>query len=250
MIFDICYILFIYAFYIFVIRKTFSSNHKIYEWSYMDCNIFINDYDIICTDFSEDLNETNICHDWSIYNQSIIIYLPEECSNKTYTIEKPMNNFNNSIQKSFNITITNNFIIPKNYKSNSDKYFNVNNCLKFFNKVLKECSLEDNFEKCLDVKQKLNITDFCINTILEIIEVFQDKVESLINQSEERETNLFQEVSMIIPKEKKDSENFQNLEPLNDKKSNIFSDHESKKDCVEYGLKSNSEEILVCLKYE
>ena len=250
MIFDICNILFTYIFYVFIIRKTFSENLKIMKWSYMDCNAFINDIDIICTNFSEDLNGANICHDWTIYNQSNIIYLPEECANKTYTIEEPKKNFINPIKNNFNITIANNYIIPKKYISNSNKYSNVNICIKIYTNILKECPFEEDFENCKKLKNKLNITDFCINTILEIIEVFQDKVESLINQSEERETNLFQEVSMIIPKEKKDSENFQNLEPLNDKKSNIFSDNEPKKDCVEYGLKSNSEEILVCLKYE
>ena len=32
-----------------------------------------------------------------VYNQSKIIYLPEECVNKAYTIEEPKNNFIDSI---------------------------------------------------------------------------------------------------------------------------------------------------------
>lgn len=84
-----------------------------------------------------------------------------------------------------------------------------------------------------------------------LIEVFQNKVESLINQSE---TKLLQEVRMIMPKtiskEKKEDKIFHNLEHLNDNKLNFFNDNDPKKDCVEYGLKSFNEEILVCLKYE
>ena len=251
MIFDICNILFTYIFYVFVIRKTFSENLKIMKWSYMDCNAFINDIDIICTNFSEDLNGANICHDWTIYNQSNIIYLPEECANKTYTIEESTNNFINPIQKKFNITITNNYIIPKIYTLNSNKYNNVNNCMKVYTKISKECSLEEDYENCKRIKKKLKISDFCINIILGLIEVFQNKVESLINQSE---TKLLQEVRMIMPKkiskEKKEDKIFHNLEHLNNNKLNFFNDNDPKKDCVEYGLKSFNEEILVCLKYE
>jgi len=226
MIFDICNILFAYIFYVHIIRKTFSAKQNIIKWSYMDCNIFINDLDIICSNFSEDLNGTNICHDWSIYNQSNIIYLPEECANKAYIIEQP--------PKNFNITITNNYIFPKKYRANSHKYINANICIKVYTKILEECSLEDDFENCKKVKNKLKITDFCINTILGIIDAFQNRIESLINH-----------------KGKKEAKNFQNHEPLNDKKlNNIISIKEPKKDCVEYGLKSISEEILVCLKYE
>ena len=225
MIFDICNILFIYVFYVFIIRKTFSAEQTKNKWNYIDCNIFINDLDIVCSNFSEDLNGANICHDWSIFNQSNIIYLPEECANKIYTIEEP--------QKNFNIIIANNYIIPKKYRSNSNKYTNVNTCIKVYNTILKGCSLEEDFENCKIVKNKLNITDFCVNTILGIIEAFQNRVESIINQKYKKEVKFLQ-----------------NLGPLNDKKLNNFNDYEPKKDCIEYGLKSISEEILVCLKYE
>ena len=253
MILNISNTLFIYTFYVFIIRKTFSAKQKKLKWSYTDCRIFINDLDIICTNnnFSKDLNGTNICKDWTINNQSNIIYLPEECANKIYTIEDPINNFINPIQKNFKISITNNYIIPKKYASNANKYKNINNCMKVCTTFVKKCTLEEDYENCKKVKKKLNLTDFCINTILETIEVFQNRVESLINQSE---TNFFQEASMIMPKtlskEKKEVRLFQNLESLNDKKLNIFGENEPKKDCVEYGLKSINEEILVCLKYE
>ena len=251
MIFNIYNILFTYVFYMFIIRKTFSAKQKKMKWNYIDCNIYINDLDIMCKNFSYDLYGINICHDWTIYNQSNIIYLPEECANKTYTIEKPTNNFINPIQKNFNITITNNYIIPKKYASNTNKYNNVNNCMKICTKIVEELSFEENYKVSKKLRKKLNITDFCINILLEVIEVFQNRVEFLINQSG---TKLFQEVNMIMPKaiskEKKEVKNFQNLEPLNEKYLNIVSDNEPKKDCIEYGLKSINEEILVCLKYE
>ena len=251
MIFDIYNILFNYVFYIFIIRKTFSAKQKTIKWSYTDCNIFINDLDIICTNYSEDLNGENLCQDWTLYNQSNIIYLPEECANKTYTIDEPKKNFINPIQKIFNITISNNYIIPKKYRSNANKFNNVNNCMKVYSEIIKECSLQEDIESCKGVKKKLNISNFCISTILRAIDAFQIKVESLINQSEAK---LFQEVNMIMPKEvskeKKEVKIFQNLEPPNEKKLHIFTENESKKDCVEYGLKSLNEEILVCLKYE
>ena len=225
MIFDICNILFAYIFYVLIIRKAFCAKQKNIKWSYMDCNIFINDLDIICTNFSEGINGINICHEWSIYNQSNIIYLPEECVNKAYTIDVP--------PKNFNITIANDYIIPKKYRSNSNKYTNVNICITIFTKILKECTLEEDFENCKKVIKKLNISDFCIKTILGIIEVFQNRVESLINN-----------------RGKKEAKNFENQEPLNDKKLNNVSINEPKKDCVEYGLKSINEVILVYLKYE
>ena len=245
MILNISNTLFIYTFYVLIIRKAFSAKQKKLKWSYTDCSVFINDLDIICTNnnISKDLNGTYICKDWSINNQSNIIYLPEECANKIYIIEDPINNFK--------ISITNNYIIPKKYASNSNKYKNITNCMKVCTTFVKKCTLEEDIENCKKVKKKLNLTDFCINTILETIEVFQNRVESLINQSE---TEPFQEVNMIMPKtlskEKKEARLFQNLESLNDKKLNIFGENGPKKDCVEYGLKSINEEILVCLKYE
>ena len=251
MIFNIYNILFTYVFYMFIIRKTFSAKKKIMKWNYIDCNIFINDLDIMCTKFSEDLHGINICHDWTISNQSNIIYLPEECANKTYTIEKPTNNFINPIQKNFNITINHNYIIPKKYASNTNKYNKVKNCMKIYSQIVEEFSSEEDYKDSKKLRKKFNITDFCINTMLEVIEVFQNRVEFLINQSK---TKIFQEVNMIMPKtiskEKKEVQNYENLEPLNDKNLNIFSDNQPKKDCIEYGLKSISEEILVCLKYE
>jgi len=230
MIFDICYNLFTYVFYVFIIRKTFSAKQKIIKWDYNDCYIYINDLDIICSNFSEVLNGANICNDWGIYNQSNIVYIPEECVNKTYTVETPTNY---PTQKNFNIAITYNYVIPKKYRTNSNKYTNIIICMKAYTKILKECPLEEDFENCKKVKNKLNISDFCINTILGMIEVFQNRIESLVNEKDKKEVKIFQ-----------------NQKPLNDKKLNDFNDNEPKKDCVEYGLKSIDEEILVCLKYE
>jgi len=225
-------VLFVYIFYVYIISKTFSAKQKKIKLNYTECNIYINNLDIICTNFSEDLCGTKICHDWSIYNQSNIIYLPEECSNKTYTIGEPINKFINPIQKYFNIIITNNYIIPSKYKSNSSKYNNVNICMKAYTKISKECSLEEeDSENCKKIQKNLKISDFCKNVVLGMIDEFQNWLEFLANQ-----------------KEKKEAITFQNQESLNDKQLNSFSDNEPRKDCVEYGLKSNEE--LVCLKYE
>lgn len=255
MIFDIYNILFSYIFCVFVIRKAFSSKQKLIKWSYNDCNIYINYLDIICTNYSGNLNGTNICQDWTIFNQSNIIYLPEECAHKTYSIAST-NNSTKMIQNNFNITITNNYIYPKKYTTNDNKYNRVKKCMKVYTTIVKECTLEEDIENCKKVKQKLNISDFCINLILDIIEEFQNKVESLlnINENNQSESKIFQEVNMVLPgkisKEKKEVSKFQNLEHLNGKTLNIINDNKPKKDCVEYGLKSISEEILVCLKYE
>ena len=225
-------ILFVYIFYVYIISKTFSAKQKKIKLNYTECNIYINNLDIICTNFSEDLFGTKICHDWSIYNQSNIIYLPEECSNKTYTIEEPINKFINPIQKHFNIIITNNYIIPSKYKSNSSKYKNVNICMKVYTKISKECSLEEeDSENCKKMQKNLKISDFCKNIVLEMIEEFQDWLESLVNRKEKKEVIILE-----------------NQESLNDKKLNSFSDNEPRKECVEYGLKSNEE--IFCLKYE
>jgi hypothetical protein len=225
-------ILFVYIFYVYIISKTFSAKQKKIKLNYTECNIYINNLDIICTNFSEDLFGTKICHDWSIYNQSNIIYLPEECSNKTYTIEEPINKFINPIQKHFNIIITNNYIIPSKYKSNSSKYKNVNICMKVYTKISKECSLEEeDSENCKKMQKNLKISDFCKNIVLEMIEEFQNWLESLVNRKEKKEVIILE-----------------NQESLNDKKLNSFSDNEPRKECVEYGLKSNEE--IFCLKYE
>ena len=231
MIFDFGNILFVYIFYVFIIRKTFSSKQKIIKLSYMECNFYINNLDIVCTNFSEDLYGTRICLDWRIYNQSNIIFLPEECSNKTYTIEEPINKFINPIQKNFNIIITNNYIIPKKYRSNSNKYNKVSICMKAYSKISKECSLEEDSENCKKMQKNLKISDFCKNTVLEMIDEFQNWLESFVNR-----------------KKKKEAIFLENQESLNDKELNIFGDNEPRKDCVEYGLKSNEE--IVCLKYE
>jgi len=232
MIFGFGNFLFVYVFYMFIIRKTFSKKQERIKWTYRHCNIYINDLDIICKNFSNYLNGVNICQDWSIYNQSNILYLPEECANKTYTIEEPINKLINPIQKNFNITITNNYIIPKKYKTNSNIYNNISICIKAYNKISKVCSFED-FEKCKKMRKKLNITDFCLNIVLEMLDELQNRLEVIVNQNEKKEVKILK-----------------NLEPLNDKKLNDFSDNEPRKDCVEYGLKSDSEDILICLKYE
>ena len=142
-----------------------------------------------------------------------------------------------------------------NNNINENNFVNENNikCYNYFHAMEQELQKYNNEVDPFKIFQKMNIPEYCIN---EYNKLYQSVTESLISQIKkvgnfnfniDFKTSLFDN---NVDKNKKASNK-------DDKKKNKSYDDEleqyyikSRKDCVEYGLKSSDEDIIVCTKYE
>ena len=140
---------------------------------------------------------------------------------------------------------------------NVHNFVNENNikCYDYFHAMEKELQKYNNEVDPLKIFQNMNVPEYCIN---EYNILYQSVTESIISQIKKDgkfnfnidfKTSLF-DINLNI-----DTNN--NVSNKEDKKKQKSYDDEleqyyikSRKDCVEYGLKSSNEDIIVCTKYE
>ena len=258
------------------------------KWSSIKCKDYLNSLDIICTKIIKNENGTDFCDKWKANNTFDILSIPNECENKKYKLKLLVNNSKKLdliifLQKdnlnNFSKEEVDNLLKQKD---------NIEKCLDIFQKYQKKCQFTKNDIKkekeCNDFKNK-EFIKFCfelkfnldknINNIIEksntnnTKEIKTNNFEKKIN-SKKHLNNLLEENKDIINKkviknneekkiykdvyeqniksekryfegENKNKDNFDDLEKG-------FS--ENKKDCVEYGLKSLEEDIIIRTKYE
>ena len=160
----------------------------------------------------------------------------------------------------------------------SDNYYpEMQKCMNDFAKYEEECGLnkpldENEKKKCNKFWEKHFNTPMCFN----LIKQFESKIEPFINEKlskfyENNEIDLQKNIDYYIDcfyEDKIEDNNYNDFEEENVKEKRYFSDVNKKqknddednefennyknsgKDCVEYGLKSLKEEIIVCTKYE
>ncbi len=259
------------------------------QWTYSQCKNYLNDLDIFCYKIIKKNDGTEFCQKWNYINISSAIFLPIECYNKNYNLNLIIQNTNPPVKKKLNMKLENEentffFDMDQNtFQLLSDNYYpEMQKCMNDFAKYEEECGLnkpldENEKKKCNEFWEKHFNTPMCFN----LIKQFESKIEPFINEklSQFYENNEIDfdlsdqqknidyyidcfygdkiEDNNYIDYEEENVEEKRYFSNVNKKKNNDDEDNElennyknSGKDCVEYGLKSLKEEILVCTKYE
>ena len=260
-----------YSCFFFIFKNIICSEDKL---NYNSCKKYIKSFDIICTNITKADNGTIICNDWYAKNSSDITLIPDVCKNKKYKLELLYENLDKTTKINCSLYINKDFII--NLKElELDNYMNkeeeINYCLKYYKKFHQSCSSNNDSnilnEECQSLRNNylnnINESVFCIDFILKGITNFEKKVNTIIKKN-----NKFKDYKINVePNEKKNKNTFkqneykekytyfdseeispQKIEAI--KKENDKELKNKHKDCVEYGLNSLNEDIIVCLKYE
>ena len=250
-------------------------------WNYEKCSLYINNLDIICIKIKKDDNDAKYCDDWEINNISILFIIPEECFNKVYNLDLLVENYNILEKINFNLYINKEKIIK--YKNEELKLFknkkeDIKQCLKIFNEYEKEREfiLDEKKNEIIKFNKKINISVFCYSLVPDLISFLENNVKMIknINNNKNNKSEIIDyylnnikienienimkyiyeynnnEDKSYFPKANRYNENGY-IKKFDDY-DNELEDYylKSQKDCVEYGLKSLKEDIVICTKYE
>ena len=246
--------------------------------TYSECNNYLNSIDIICNIIIKNLNGKDICDKSEIKDSSSETNIPLECYNKEYNLNLLVANSNIPLRQKLSIFLENimNLDLPIINNDNLLKKYNkeIEECLSSFIKYQQICNFKKNIEdrdkQICKILKKKNNSKFCnkINRTLD------NKINSLNKDNnfifyQNIELDFGSNNYLSIEQNNKDSNNIQNdsFDYENTKvdvnksyfnnENNKNYDNElenyyinSRKDCIEYGLKSLKEDIIVCTKYE
>ena len=250
-------------------------------WNYEKCSIYINNLDIICIKIKKDDNGAIYCDDWEINNISILFIIPEECFNKVYNLDLLVENYNILEKINFNLYIDKEKIIR--YKNEELKLFksrkeDIKQCWKTFKQYKKECviGIDEKNNEIIKCNRRMNISIFCYCLLPDLISFLENNTKMIKNiyNNKKNKSDLIdyylnnikiENIKDIMQyfyeyKNNEEKSYFPNTNKYNENGYiNKFDDYDneledyylkSKKDCVEYGLKSLKEDIIICTKYE
>ena len=223
-------------------------------WNYDKCKQYLNTLNIICTKIDETKIYT-LCEKWKTKKPSVINNIPKYCQNKKYILTLLISTFNPPI-KAYSI------IDIKKQNKEIEKYEKdeeIEQCFELFDNFEKKyllnfTEIKDQKRILMEYKDKLNMSNFCIDFSLNIIIHLINNYKSNYNKSYNKEIahNQYTDFDDEDNDFKEENNYFESSET--NEKSNQANENESdknsQKDCVEYGLKSDKEEILVCKKHE
>ena len=252
------------------------SGNIFYE-KYEKCNEYINNLDIICKTIKENENG-EYCHDWEINNYYIIFIIPEECYNKMYNLELLVDNYNKLEKKRINLYINKEqFMEYKNKELElfKNKKEDIKKCFINFNEYQKAKSLESNEYNEHNKNYKISL--LCYYTMIDIFDFIEKNIILIKKKTMNKEMDANETIDYYLKNIKiKNIENiikniyeYNNNEKIkyfdkikNNYKNGYFDNYndnhneleyyylKSRKDCIEYGLKSIKDDNIICTKYE
>ena len=269
---------------IFVILLIYTMCQKV-PWNHSECLNYLNSLDIICNKIIKIDNGKELCEE---YEFPLKIDLPIECNNKKYKLNAKIKGSNPPIKKSLDILINfENFYFDLKEYTKNHSYFikSMEKCIKnsiIYNKNCLSAKDIENEKECKKL-EKIKNSPFCnaLDDVFKYLEVqlnsklkgddpkyFKDfKFNYFINEilylfGESNDNNIIQNIINEKIDKKINSLNFQETEDEKsyfNKGNNKNKEYEneleeyynnSRRDCVEYGLKSLEENIIICTKYE
>jgi len=251
------------------------------SWTYIKCKNYLNNLDIICTKITDNQIFT-ICEDWKTKEPLSINNIPKNCLNKIYILSLIINEEKSSSKINCVINIKEQKIMGKEFKNNNKHLYHIDEdimkCLNFFENFEEIfTSIMNDYDgkkmKYNDLKKKLNVSSFCIDLSLNLINQLENHVENkpLKNNTKspkkEYDYNNYLNnkiYNCIKQNEVNDEDKYisgndnmkyfevnergENNQGINNNDNELQSSQYSSKDCVEYGLKN--EEYIICTKYE
>ena len=258
------------------------------KWSYIKCKDYLNSLDIICTKIIKNENGTDFCDKWKVNNIIDILSFPNECGNKEYNVQLLVNN-SKKLELILYVKKENLNNFPKKEVEKILKQKeNVEKCLDVFQQYQKNCQLTKNGKKnereCNDFKND-EFINFCLElkfSAYERINNIYEKSKSnnttkIKNKNFKQKNNFKKNFNNLFPEEKEninkkfiknneEKQIYNDINEQNRKSEKRYFEGESRnkdnfdelekgssedgKDCVEYGLKSSEEDIIICTKYE
>ena len=251
------------------------------SWTYIKCKNYLNNLDIICTKITDN-QIFSICEDWKTKEPLSINNIPKNCLNKIYILSLIINEENTSSKVNCIVNIKEQKIMGKEFKNNNKHLYHIDEdimkCLNFFENFEEIfTSIMNDYDgkkmKYNDLKKKLNVSSFCIDLSLNLINQLENHVENkpLKNNTKspkkEYDYNNYLNnkiYNCIKQNEVNDEDKYisgndnmkyfevnergENNQGINNNDNELQSSQYSSKDCVEYGLKN--EEYIICTKYE
>ena len=251
------------------------------SWTYIKCKNYLNNLDIICTKIMDN-QIFKICEDWKTKEPLSINNIPKNCLNKIYILSLIINEENTSSKVNCIVNIKEQKIMGKEFKNNNKHLYHIDEdimkCLNFFENFEEIfTSIMNDYDgkkmKYNDLKKKLNVSSFCIDLSLNLINQLENHVENkpLKNNTKspkkEYDYNNYLNnkiYNCIKQNEVNDEDKYisgndnmkyfevnergENNQGINNNDNELQSSQYSSKDCVEYGLKN--EEYIICTKYE
>lgn len=230
-------------------------------WNYANCKKYLKFLDIICIKKNE--NEIfSICEKWETKNPLDKEKIPKNCQNKYYILPLLIKNANPLLKLDcvLNIISKDTKGQEKTMTKNDEE---IKTCIKNFGKLAEITALnetDDNKEHFVDLTKKLNISSFCVDFSLLLINQLEKDLYSInkIYKTSKKTFDFIDYVNISL---------FEYIQNRNDEKryfdskegnnNNKDYDNEleiyyknSQKDCVEYGLNSLNKEYIICTKYE
>jgi len=255
-------------------------------WNYNKCKTYLNKLDIICNKISK-IDMFSVCQIWETKDPSAINKIPKNCQNKKYILPLLIKNSNPPIKK--DCVINTKIKLNPNEKNKNIEDLTKNDqeiqgCIKTFEKFVDIFSVElnedeeeddiEDLDPLLELRKKLNISNFCVDFSLNLISELEKNLKSKtirnisrISKDEVKFNDyIFNKLYAHYQKENNDNicidnrekepiKYFETKKKINNQNFDENNELEtynikSKKDCVEYGLKSSNEEVLICTKYE
>ena len=241
---------------IFVILLIYTMCQKI-PWNHSECLNYLNSLDIICNKIIKIDNGKELCEE---YEFPLKIDLPIECNNKKYKLNAKIKGSNPPIKKSLDILINfENFYFDLKEYTKNHSYF-----IKSMEKCIKNspfCNALDDVFKYFEVQLNSKFKgddpkyfkDFKFNYFInEILYLFGESndnniIQNIINEKIDKKIN-----SLNFQETEDEKSYFNKGNNKNKEYENELEEYynNSRRDCVEYGLKSLEENIIICTKYE
>ena len=253
------FILFLYITKIIICQKK--------TWNYDKCKKYLKGLGIFCIKINK--NEIfSICEKWETKDPLDKEKIPKSCQNRNYILPLLIKNSNppSKIDCVVNIN-SQNIIEPEKVITKNNE--EIKNCIKTFGKFVELTSLnfndtDDNNHPIIDLKIKLNISSFCVDFSLIIInELEKDLQSQTFNKKYKRsikgKIDFIDYINICLfeymENENDDKRYFDTKEGKRNNQNDYDNELEiyyknSKKDCVEYGLNSLNKEYIICTKYE
>ena len=262
--------------------SNYTISHKI-NWNSEKCNKFINNLDIICIKIKKNKNGIEYCDEWEVNNIPNIFIIPEECYNKKYNLNISAES-HKSKKFNFDIYIDREKIIKikkKELEIFKTKKEDIKYCLKEFYKTFSTKANNEEEEKEKNENKKLTISSFCYYTIDDLFKYIEKNANIMIKyyNKNNKDMDVSKTIDYYLNNIKLENiENImKNIYEYNNNQRKSYFEEENKnkyykndyfnsledddnefekydlirrKDCIEYGIKSINEDIIICTKYE
>ena len=230
-------------------------------WTHSQCSDYLNNLDISCDKIIKNENGDEICENLKYPD----INAPIECFNKIYTLQVTVNDSNKPNKRPIVLFMKYNDKSTESNKNeeNLDLNKKVEECIKNYIIYSQKClngKYYENKEYCKEL-EKIKDLNFCKSAVDEIAKKLPDNIQfelkdefsmDFVNFQFDNDNNYYPfEIDYeVFEKKVEDKDYIGNNQ--NEEHENELDEYNnnSGKDCIEYGLTSLKDNIIVCTKYE